>query len=250
MNKYIEAALRGCVQGLTEFLPVSSSGHLLLLPFGRSLFFDIMLHVATLMVIILRFRKEIFAIFKNPFGGKAAFIIISSIPTAIMAGLIRYFLYDYSLQILPFCFMATAALLFSTKFSAKIPFAAKWKNGNLKCALITGIVQGFACLSGISRSGATISALTHLGYDSESSNEYTFLLAIPIILGSALVEFLCYEGTAEISGEELIIGMVSSFLFGLLAINTFIKTLKKGKIWMFSIYAFFMSFISFYVIYF
>jgi undecaprenyl-diphosphatase len=254
MSKYLEVMIRGCVQGLSEFLPISSSGHLLLLSkFGfteQPLLYDIFLHVATLLVIIIVFRKSIIAILKDPLGDKAKFVIIASIPTAILAGVIRYFLYEYSMQMLPFCFMLTTVILFSTRYARNINMLLKWDNGYPKCALIVGVFQGIACLSGVSRSGLTVSAMKHLGMKNEESSELTFLLSIPIIIGSAIVELLCYEGTGNIVLSELIIGMIFAFLSGLLAVNSFIKILNKGKIWLFSFYTFLASIVSFYVIYF
>lgn len=254
MNKYLEAMLRGCIQGLTEFLPVSSSGHLLLLNelgFGEQcLFFDILLHISTLLVIVIVFRKSILFVIKNPLGEKSKFIIIASIPTAIISAVIRYFLYDFSVRILPFCFMLTTVMLFSTKYASKTNLADKWRNGYPKVALISGIAQGLATLSGVSRSGAVITTMRHTGMKKEECGELTFLLSIPIIIGSAIIELICYKGAEKIASLELIIGMIFAFLSGLLAIKTFIKIFDKGQIWIFGIYTFLLSIVSFYVIFF
>jgi undecaprenyl-diphosphatase len=254
MNRYIEAALRGLIQGLTEFLPVSSSGHLQLmskLGLGeQSLFFDILLHISTLIVVVVIYRKSIINIIKNPLGDKAKFIIIASIPTAILAALVRYFLYDYTMVMLPFAFMLTTVFLISTIFAQKQNMALKWRNGYTKVALLTGIFQGIATLSGVSRSGSVITCLRHTGIEKEESSELTFLLSIPIIIGSAVIELIFYKGGEKIIPLELIIGMLFALIGGFLAIKSFIKLFKKGQIWIFGIYTFLLSIVSFYIVFF
>lgn len=254
MNRYIEAALRGLIQGLTEFLPVSSSGHLQILSelgFGeQSLFFDILLHISTLIVVVVIYRKSIINIIKNPLGDKAKFIIIASIPTAIMAALVRYFLYDYTTVLLPFCFMLTSVFLVSTIFAQKQNMALKWRNGYTKVALLAGFFQGIATLTGVSRSGAVITCLRHTGMDKEESSELTFLLSIPIIIGSAIIELMFYKGAEKIVPLELVLGMLFALIGGFLAIKTFIKLLNKGQIWIFGIYTFLLSLFSFYIVFF
>lgn len=254
MNRYIEAALRGIIQGLTEFLPVSSSGHLQLmnkLGFAeQNLFFDIMLHISTLIVVVIIYRKSIIKIIKKPLQDKAKFIIIASIPTAVLAGIIRYFLYDYSDKMLPFCFMITTVILISTKYANRNKVILKSTNGYTKVALFTGIAQGIASLSGVSRSGSVISVLRHTGMENEEGSEMTFLLSIPIIIGSAIIEAICYKGTEKIVPFEVITAMVFALISGFLAIKTFVKILNKGRIWIFGIYTFLLTIASFYIIFF
>lgn len=254
MNRYIEAALRGIIQGFAEFLPISSSGHLLLLnKLGlgeQSLFFDIMLHISTLIVVVVIYRKTIINIIKNPLGEGAKFILIASIPTAVLAGIIRYFLYDYSMKMLPFCFMLTSVMLTSTIFAKQENKALKWRNGYPKVALLAGVFQGIATLSGVSRSGSVITILRHMGMEKEESSPYTFLLSIPIIIGSAIVELICYKGGQTVNALELIIGMVFATLCGFLAIKTFVKILNKEHLWIFAIYTFLLSIASFYIVFF
>ncbi|NLL55663.1 MAG: undecaprenyl-diphosphate phosphatase [Clostridiales bacterium] len=253
MNSNIEAALRGLIQGLTEFLPISSSGHLLLMNMlglgQQTLLFDILLHVATLIVVVVIYRKSIISIIKNPLGYKAKFILIASIPTALLAALVRYFLYDYATKMLPFCFMLTSAMLFSTAFAQKENMALKWRNGYTKVAVLAGVFQGIATLSGVSRSGSVITCLRHAGLEKEESSEFTFLLSIPIIIGSALVEILFYKGGEKIVFTELFLGMIFALIGGFVAIKTFIRLLSKEKIWYFGIYTFLVSIVAFYMVF-
>ncbi|MFA6865929.1 MAG: undecaprenyl-diphosphate phosphatase [Clostridia bacterium] len=249
MNHYLQAILRGIVQGLTEFLPISSSGHLLLFSalgcWEESLFIDIMLHIATLLVVIIVFRKELLWIIKNPLSDETKFLIIATIPTAILAGVIRYFLEEEMVVLLPFCFLINGFILLSTKF---INQDKRVMHSTLKSGIITGIMQGFACLSGISRSGSTFFATKLIGLDEEKSPSTIFLLSIPIILGSALVEGLGYHGGAQIDALELVLAMIFAFISGFLAIKTFVKLLKSGKIWYFSFYSFLIGIATFLIV--
>ncbi|HOO22684.1 MAG TPA: undecaprenyl-diphosphate phosphatase [Clostridia bacterium] len=254
MRSYLEAALRGIVQGLTEFLPISSSGHLFIMNLlgfeNQSLFFDILLHISTLIAIVVIYRKSILNLIRNPLSEKTKFVLVATVPTAILAGVVRYFLYDYTKVMLPFCFMVTTVMLASTKIAQSQNMALKWNNGYTKTALLAGVAQGVASLTGVSRSGSVITVLRHLGLEKEESSELTFLLSIPIILGSAIVEIVCYEGANTINIGEAVIAMIFAFMSGILAIKTFIKVLNNDKIWIFSIYTFLLSCAGFYLVFF
>lgn len=254
MKVYIQAVVRGTVQGLTEFLPISSSGHLFLLGMlnlgQQSLFFDIMLHISTLLTVVIVFRKSIWKIIKNPLGNHARFILAASVPTALMAAAIRYLLYERALNFLPFFYMVTTVMLLGTKKAAQKNYIAEGKSGYIGGGLITGICQGIACFSGVSRSGATLFAMRRLGMDEQESGELTFLLSIPIIIGSAIVEFLVYEGGVQVEVGPLFAAMAAAFFSGLFAVKIFTKLLKKSKLWMFAFYTFSLSIVSFFVMYF
>lgn len=250
MNIYLQYFILGLIQGITEFLPVSSSGHLLLLEkigLGReSLGENLLLHLATLIVVFVVFRKEIFFLIKHPKSKESIFLLTATLPTAIIAVIVRYFLHDNG-RFLPFMFLTTAVLLF-------LPSVIQAKentldfHGLLKKALITGVGQGLACLNGISRSGATIVTMRMLGIDSKESANMCFLLSIPIILGSSIVEVLTSKAELTSNIIPLLTAMVAAFLSGLVAVKGFVKAIREKRLWIFSIYTLIMSVISFVVL--
>lgn len=239
MNKLLQGFILGLVQGLTEFLPVSSSGHLLLLEhFGvgeENLFFNLALHLATLLSVVVVFRKEIWAVLKNPLGEEMRFLVLSCIPTALIAVVIRLYC-PLEAKFLPFFFILTSVVLL-------LPTIIKRKRCTLegkacvKSAIIAGLTQGLACFSGLSRSGTTVSTLSLCGIEEEQSGKLSFLMSIPIILGSAVVE-LAGGGAKGVDIPSLAIGAVTAFIVGIFAIKLFMQIIKKRKIWLFSIYTF------------
>lgn len=250
MNEYLSGFILGFMQGLTEFLPVSSSGHLALLErLGvgeENLFFNLALHMASLLAVIIALREPLWRLIKNPLSDKAKFILIASAPTAGMAAIIRFLLPD-TVAFLPFCFISTSViLLLPNIFKAKErSFSGR---GAVKSALITGVFQGLACFNGISRSGSTICAMSLCGFSPEDSAETSFLLSIPIIIGSSAVELLT-GGGGSINGGSLLVGALTAFVVGLFAVHACMKIVKKRKLWIFSIYTFLMGIASFLLLY-
>ena len=245
MNAILEGIILGLTQGLTEFLPVSSSGHLVLLEsFGigeQSTAFNLMLHLATLLAVVIFYRKKILSLIKHPTGDEMKFLLIATIPTAVMAGVIRY-LIPIDSQWLPFCFAVTSVILVLPKIlKPKTQLITKKRTLS---AIILGVMQGVACINGISRSGTTVSTLRMLGESEEKTAETSFLLSIPIILGSSIVEIAFSKQKFTLNIGE-ILGMVVAFLSGLVAIKFFVSVLKKDKFFLFSIYTFLMSILSF-----
>ena len=177
----------GIVQGLTEFLPISSSGHLVLLSewFGisDSLFVSILLHLATFFSIVVVLRKEVFYFIRHPFSKETIRLAIATIPTCILA-LILMPLIDQSFEgiFLPFCFLISALLLMVTDLTTKrksFPLQSQLTNKN---AFLMGIGQGLAIFPGISRSGTTICAGILSGAPKEECAKFSFLMSLPIIL--------------------------------------------------------------------
>lgn len=246
----LQGFILGLVQGLTEFLPVSSSGHLLLLEtlgIGEaSLFFNLALHLATLLAVFFAFRKDIVAIIKNPLGKEGLFILASTVPTAILALVIKKFFPDHT-KLLPFFFVLTSVVLLLPYIIKPVPRPFTEKNC-LKTSVVFGLTQGIACFSGLSRSGSTLSALSLCGVDEEQSAKLSLLASVPIIIGGAAFEGIS-GGAEKVDLLSLAVGFVTAFLVGLLAIRIFIKTIKKRKTWVFSIYTFLLGIASFFMLY-
>lgn len=299
-----EALVLGIIQGLSEFLPISSSGHLLLiekLGIGQeNLFFNVMLHVGTLLAVLIALRKTWIRLVIQPFGdlkkrlfrrknavkkqnkprkqtmacrqttlsGQAAsrgqtisglkavnetyeyqkvfgglaaskidgYLVLACVPTVAFAFAFKLLFPDLLEGKLLGCgFVLTAVLLYagenfnSTKSALLAP----------KTSILTGVLQGIAVLPGVSRSGATISALTLQGVEKKAATTFSFLLSIPIILGSALYESLDLftgKATLSIAPAAVVAGMISAFLSGLVAIKFFLKLIEKHSMTGFVIY--------------
>lgn len=257
----IQALILGIVQGLTEYLPVSSSGHLeigkaLLGPSAASggLTFDIVVHVATVMATLVVLWREVVWIFAGLFKFRynsetryALNIIISMIPVAIVGLLFKdkiEALYAGDvLMITGFCLLVTAALLALTHFY--IPREKdKITPSN---AFVIGIAQAAAVLPGISRSGSTIATGLLLGNSRKTLAQFSFLMVIPPILGEALIDFkhivspsaeyLAAHGAATpIPAPALIIGFLAAFVSGCFACKWMISLVKKCKLIYFAAY--------------
>ena len=261
---FAEAILLGIIQGLTEFLPVSSSGHLVLLQqlLGlkkAEIFFDVCVHLGTLVAVIIVFRQEIKNIVtallrllslagqkdrmlpmieSDPELKMALLIVIGSIPTALL-GLAFSGIADRlfaSVFIVGLMLMVTGALLWLTHWTTKRIQPPGANRLTPKNAFIIGIVQGLAIIPGISRSGSTISIGLLLGIKRELAARYSFLLSIPAIVGAGLLSLK--EG---LSGTDVIIqiplaGAVAAALVGYAALRALLHVVKKGGLYVFAPY--------------
>ena len=230
-----EALVLGLVQGLTEFIPVSSSGHLILAHeiFGtsdNSLSFDVALHVGTLIALLIYFRKDIWSLAKNYLsnnseGCLARLLIYATIPAAL-AG---FFLGDFVDENL-----RTSSVVVFTLASVGVIMllADRQKNKpskspiSTKQGMLVGFAQVAALIPGVSRSGATITAGILVGLDRVKAARFSFLLAIPIISGSAFGIFL-KDGPYGESGMVIIVGIISALLSGLFAIKFLLGVIAK-----------------------
>jgi len=247
-----EAIILGVVQGLTEFLPVSSSGHLVLLQKifdinEPSLFFDTMLHAGTLLAVFAVLWKDIWELLKKPFQKLTLFLIIATIP-AVIAGLaFNKTIEDIfnSAKFLGICFLVTTVLLVAAELLSK---KAREEN-NLKKSedmkwydgLFIGIMQAIAILPGISRSGATISGALFRKLDRDFAARFSFLLSIPIILGAVVLHsrdlFKGSEQTSySISAIAVIAGTLTAAVVGFFAVKFMIKIIKEKSLYGFAIY--------------
>ena len=242
------------VQGLTEFLPVSSSGHLLFVEQifgieGELLLLNLFLHVATLCAVIVVYRKIIWALIKKPFQPLTYKLILSTVITCVFAFTYQIFDLDkYMPKVYGFCFLITSILLFSTYMFKRKSAVVPAPEISTKSAVLVGFVQGFAVLPGISRSGSTISSLILSGNDEGKAAEYSFLLSIPIILGGFILEIIdlvksggAGNAFASIPVWQCIFAFVLTFLVAMLSLKITLKLLKNNKFIFFSIYLFLLG---------
>ncbi len=242
---YIDAIILGIIQGLTEFLPISSSGHLVLTQeiLGvkqPGVSFELILHLGTLLAVLVYFRSNIVALVKSVFDSTmkterfmVMFIIIGTIP-AVIVGL---FFKDYFEQAFgspaftSAMLIVTGLLLFSTRFV---------KNGDKRVSLITAIIMGigqaFAILPGISRSGSTIATGMLFGVNPSKAAEFSFLLAIPAILGAVVLKISDLMAIDKAMLGQYAVGAVFAFVFGLAAVSMLLAVIKKGKLEYFAYY--------------
>lgn len=258
---WLEAIVLGVIQGLTEFLPVSSSGHLELTKyiFGNdkapeaSMLMTVVLHAATALSTIVVFRKDIAEILKGLFQFKwndefkfSLKIVISMIPAALVGVLLESELeqfFDQQIVFVGFMLIITAILLY---------FADKAKSTNkgvsYRNALIIGISQAVAILPGISRSGATISTSVLLGIDRTKSARFSFLMVVPLILGKMAKDLMSGEVfSSSIEMAPLSLGFLASFITGLLACTWMIQLVKNSKLTYFAIYCIIIGLIAIFV---
>lgn len=231
-------AVLGLVQGLSEFLPISSSGHLLLIGklFGitDSIFVSIFLHIATLLSVIIVFRKDIWSMITHPFSSQTISLCLATIPTCIIALVLMPIVkISFDGRFLYISFLISALMLVFVQIYTK-----KRKNSgfSLKNSLIMGIAQGFAVFPGISRSGTTISAGLISGGEKKDCAKFSFLLSIPIIIASMLGEILEISQTGQVlsvSPIGLLLGFVIAFVCGLLSIKFMMKITENANfVWL------------------
>ncbi len=247
-----EAVVLGLVQGAGEFLPVSSSGHLLLLEkLGvgeEDLFFNICLHLGTLLSVIIVMRRPILSLFKKENRRTLLYLALACLPTVALALLFKYLapsLIDGAY--LPLGFAATSFLIvLSEKFSP-----AENRHLSAKISVLTGFLQGIAVLPGISRSGATVAALRLSGVPRPAAAEFSFLLSVPVILGSALyegTELAVSGGLADVPVLPLIAGVAAAFIAGCAAIKFFLALVRKRSALPFAFYTAALAVVSFVVL--
>lgn len=247
---FIEALFLGLVQGLTEFLPVSSSGHLTI---GKeflnittdNLAFEVVVHAATVLSTIVVFRREIWSLisgfFKFKYNSETSYILkigVSMIPVFIVGIFFKDFItsiFASGLLVVGVSLLITSMLLFLTNSIKK---TSEGEVTYLK-AFIIGIAQAFAVLPGISRSGATISVGLLVGVDKERVAKFSFLMVLIPILGETFLELISGDFAGETSGIDpisLFGGFVAAFAAGLFACKTMIALVKRVKLTGFAIY--------------
>lgn len=252
----------GIVQGLTEFLPVSSSGHLLLLQrlgVGEpDLLFNVLVHAGTLAAVVVVYFRALANLVRHPAKSDLRYLVIASVPTAAIALCAKLLLPDWLLgKYLATGFAATtvflvAAELFGEKDPLVNPLSKNTilaRNGTLttRNSLLIGLFQGFAVMPGLSRSGATISTALLLGYPREKACEFSFLLSVPIILASVAGEllevFISPENAATVTAVSpaataipYAVGVIVAFVTGLLALRLMLRIVRSKRFYGFAAY--------------
>ncbi len=243
MFTYLQALLLGIIQGFTEWLPISSSGHLVLAQqyFGVSvpIVFDVMLHVATLLVLFIIFRKElvqiISAFFRRDFQSKEGkfglYVLVGTIPTGIIGLLFRDLFASFfsDVRVVAIGLLSTGFLLYLTRF------ANGTRELTLVDAIFIGVIQGIAIMPGVSRSGSTIAVGMLLLIARADVARFSFLLSIPAILGASILEF---EHIVSVPWKPLLIAMGAAFVCGYLSLRFLLGLIEQGKFYLFSYYCF------------
>lgn len=251
----LQSFLLGLVQGLTEFLPISSSGHLAL---GRYILggetemgitFEVVVHFGTLCSIVIYYRNDLMRLFKaglaflgspstqkeNPDVKTIGFILISMIPAFIVGITLKDYIEAIfsSLLLVSGMFLITGVILFLTKFSKKP--AGKVTLGK---SFLIGLAQAFAMIPGISRSGSTISASLFMGISREEAANFSFLMVIPVIAGAMILEMgeVVEAGISQSQIISLLVGFITAFISGYYALRYLIIILKKEGFHYFAYY--------------
>lgn len=263
----LKSLILGIIQGITEFLPVSSSAHIILFQhfsgltdLESNLLTNVLLHLGTLAAVIYYFRADIFPYFtlsgwKDSAKQKIAFIIIiATIPTGIIGlSFKKQFesLFSNPLAVCVALFFTGLLLLIAEK--QKVKANIELADFSSKKSFIIGVAQGLAVTPGISRSGTTISSGLLLGLKGEDSAKFSFLMMIPAVAGATLLEVikLIKHGLPEaIVLPELAISILTSVVVGLLSLRLLTFIIKKQKLAIFSYYLFTVSIVCFAIIYF
>jgi len=242
----LEAIILGLIQGLSEFLPVSSSGHLLVFHhiFGitgeDNLTFIIVLNMGSLMPLLWVFRKDVWALIRNPFQKITALLIVAMLPLIIVTLLFQDFIEEmfYLVRFLPVGFVVTGViLLLSDKYSNG---AREIKSFRVIDAVLVGLAQACAIFPGLTRSGSTITASLARGLNRDSAAKFSFLMSIPTAFGA-----IAFRAGHIVSGRILLddlnfvnlgAGFITAAVSGYFAINFMLSLVKKAKLKYFALY--------------
>ncbi len=240
----IQAVFLGLLQGLTEFLPISSSGHLVIAQHflnvnDGGLFFEVLLHCATLVAVIAAYWQDLRELLKKPFQKYTYLLIAGTIPTGIIGLASRddFEVLFSSVRTVGYMLLVTGVILLIAEYVSRNIFPSSrfryWQ------AIVIGLAQGLAITPGISRSGTTIAAGMLLGLKREEAARFSFLMSIPAILGAAILEGKDIVFTQHIDPSlflPYLLGAITAGIFGYLSIKLLLGILNRGKLYYFSFY--------------
>ncbi len=247
----LEALILGVIQGLTEFLPVSSSGHLELgsVILGTqsedNLLFTVVVHGATALSTVVVFRKEIMDIFQGLFTmtwNEPKSYVLKIIISMIPVGIVGVFFEEKIESLFGGNILLVGCMLIITSVLLAFTYFKKGEGGEITHAksFVVGLAQAFAVLPGVSRSGSTISTALILNVDKSKATQFSFLMVLPPILGATLLKVKDYaEAPAQhdgISNLALLFGFAAAFIAGVLACSWMVKIVRKGKLIYFAAY--------------
>jgi len=251
VHDILVAVFLGLFQGLTEFLPVSSSGHLVLAEYvvglkDNPMFFNVMLHVATLVAVVAFYWRDVLALSGRKVVGAHTSpatiipLIIGSIPTACIGLAMHKYggRFMHSVGVVGACLIATGMMLWSSR---QVATQYGDKAVTPRQAFLIGIVQGIAVLPGISRSGSTIVAGMWLGLERQTAARFSFLLSLPAIGGAALLEWDGDAFALDRSALPFVIGMLVALVSGFFALSWLVQLLRHGGFWRFALYCWAMG---------
>lgn len=248
-----EAALLGILQGLTEFLPISSSAHLIILPwfFGwhgtvDTLSFAVAVHFGTLIALLSYFRKDWLTLLRtaNRKEGMIWHILIGTLP-AVFVG---FLFYDEiaglrSPLLIVFTLCLVAVLMILVERSYKEPMRLGIDKLSRRDAFIIGIAQAFAFVPGVSRSGITIVAGLMLGFQRQASARFSFLLSMPVVAGASLLEAVKLSNSGGIESGIFLTGVITSAVTGYITVKYLLRFLQNHSLRVFAYYRFFIAFV-------
>jgi undecaprenyl-diphosphatase len=249
----INSILLGIIQGLTEFFPISSSGHLVLGQYflgieSHGILLEVVLHFGTLLSILLYYRHDIFMLIQGILQKRSesidyAFMIITATIPAVVVGLLFKTQLEslFLPKVVPYMLLITGCILYTTKFATK-----SQKNMTMKIAFLMGLAQVLAMLPGISRSGMTISWAIFLGIHRGDAAKFSFIMAIPVLFGAGILQLLEMDESV-IHVWPLTIGFLSAFISGYIVIKWIIKIITNQYFWKFSYYCIFVGLICIFV---
>ncbi len=242
-----EAVVLSLVQALTEFLPISSFGHLVLIEniFGyksESILFDLIVHLGTVLSVLVYFRNFIAEAIKN-----IRILKLLALSTAFTAApsiiILKFFRTEIKeLKLVSLSFFITALLLFSMDYFKNLK--KEVNTMSYKDAALIGIAQSLSILPGISRTGVTTFSALILGLKRSDAAKYSLILAIPTIFGAFSLEFMEYREVVVVNAEIYIVALILSFIFGLISIRIFIEFLMKRRFKIFGIYCILVGIVS------
>ncbi|MGI6239678.1 MAG: undecaprenyl-diphosphate phosphatase [Christensenellales bacterium] len=250
----IEAFILGMVQGLTEFLPVSSSGHLLILQRafglhaegGGMLLLNILLHVGTLVAVLVVYRARILHMLRHPVQSELKWLVVATIP-AVIAALTINFDEAFEGKFIVWSFYLTSLVLVVSGFIAEQRRRQKKQHKEVRWqdAAAMGVMQAVAILPGLSRSGSTIAGGLASGLTRKRAADFSFLMSIPAILGSVVFELkgileMGAAGSAASPGA-IIVGILSAMVFGFLAIKLMLWIVRRISLNWFALYTFLLG---------